>query len=139
MRVKLQFESLKETTPGEYATRFLFGGVVTVLASLIATRYGPVVGGLFLAFPGILPAGINLVEKHKTEREAQEGKEGKRSARGEASVEATGASAGALGLVCFALVLWKGLATHSFLPVLGCAVLAWAVVSGVCWIVRERL
>jgi hypothetical protein len=64
MKLKLTFDSLRETKPHEYVSRFIFGGAVTVAAGLISEHYGPVVGGLFLAFPGIFPAGISLVEKH---------------------------------------------------------------------------
>jgi len=46
-------------------SRFVFGGMVTALAGLVADHYGPILGGLFLAFPGIFPAGVSLVEKHK--------------------------------------------------------------------------
>jgi hypothetical protein len=60
MRLKLRFQSFKQTKPQEYVSRFVFGGTVTVLAGLIADRFGPVVGGLFLAFPGIFPAWCEL-------------------------------------------------------------------------------
>lgn len=118
---------------------FVFGGVVTALAGLVADHFGPVVGGIFLAFPGIYPAGVSLVEKHKTMREEKEGKTGVRSARGQASVETTGASEGALGLLGFAAVLWQGLPEHGSLPMLLCAGLAWLVISGAGWWVRERM
>ena len=140
MRLHLQFESLRETTPREYAKRFLFGGVVTLTATLIADHYGPVIGGLFLAFPGIFPGGISLVEKHKIERETDAGKQGIRSARGEAAVEATGASIGALGLAAFALTLWKGLASgHALIPFLICAGAAWTATSWAGWWFREKM
>jgi Protein of unknown function (DUF3147) len=138
VRLKVQAKSLRETTATEYATRFVFGGLVTVAATLIANRWGPVIGGIFLAFPGIFPAGISLVEKHKTKREAREGKIGVLSARGEASVEAAGASAGAVGLVAFALVVWKSTTSHALVVMLGCAALAWAVVSWAAWMAREK-
>jgi len=140
MRLHLQFESLRETTPREYAKRFLFGGVVTLTATLIADHYGPVIGGLFLAFPGIFPGGISLVEKHKIERETEQGKQGIKSARGEAAVEATGASIGAIGLAAFALTLWKGLASgHALIPVLICAGTAWTATSWAGWWLREKM
>lgn len=139
MRVRLYFQSLKATTPAEYATRFLYGGTVTLLASLVDRKWGPVVGGLFLAFPGIFPPSASLVEKHKIQREAAQGKRGILSARGEASVEATGASMGALGLAAFAGVLWWRLPQHGAAGSLALALLAWLVVSGLCWRVRERL
>ena len=139
MRLKLRFDSLKETKPREYISRFVFGGVVTVVAGFVADHYGPVLGGLFLAFPGIFPAGVSLVEKHKIMREKAEGKLGIRSARGLASVEATVASAGTLGLVGFAVVLWQGLPDHKFLLVLLTAGVAWIAVSGLFWWTRERM
>jgi hypothetical protein len=139
MRVKLKFESLKATKPKEYVSRFVFGGVVTVLAGFVADHYGPILGGLFLAFPGIFPAGVSLVEKHKTLREKAEGKRGTRSARGQASVEAAGASVGTLGLMGFAVVLWRGLPGHNFLPVLLMAAGTWIVVSWLFWWTRERI
>ena len=139
MRIRLKFDSLKETNPMEYVSRFAFGGLVTVLAGLVADHYGPVLGGLFLAFPGIFPAGVSLVEKHKTLRERAEGKLGVWSARGQASVEATGASVGTLGLMGFAVVLWQGLPTHNFLLMLFTATGTWIAVSSLCWWMRERM
>ena len=57
--IKMDFASLKETKPHEYALRFLFGGICTVLAVVIAKRYGPGFGGLFLAFlPSFQPAPV---------------------------------------------------------------------------------
>jgi hypothetical protein len=112
---------------------------VAVIAGMIADRYGPVIGGLFLAFPGIFPASISLVEKHKRLREEKEGKVGTRSARGEASVEAAGASIGALGLAAFAITLWLRLSSHGLASTLLAAVSAWAVISAVVWWGRERI
>ncbi|QMV19196.1 DUF3147 family protein [Granulicella sp. 5B5] len=137
--MRLRFDSLRETTLAEYARHFVAGGLVTVAASLIARRYGAVIGGMFMAFPGIFPPSISLVEKHKREREAAQGFEGVRAARAEASVEAAGASAGAAGLGAFGLVLWKGLGTHPLTPVLVVALMAWLVVSCTMWWLRERL
>jgi hypothetical protein len=139
MRTTLTFKSLKDTTPKEYISRFVFGGLVTVFAGMIADRYGPVIGGLFLAFPGIFPASISLVEKHKRLREEKEGKIGIRPAGGEASVEAAGASIGALGLVAFAISLWLRLPSHGLASTLLIASVAWALLSLTVWWVRERL
>jgi hypothetical protein len=138
VRFKVQTASLRETTAMGYAQRFLFGGLVTVVATLIAEKWGPVIGGMFLAFPGIFPAGVSLVEKHKIDREAAAGKTGVASARGQASVEAAGASAGAWGLAAFALVVWKESALHSLPMTLGCAMLAWVMVSAIVWSVRDK-
>jgi hypothetical protein len=139
MRLRLEFDSLRETTARDYVTRFLFGGTVTVLASLIAEHYGPVIGGLFLAFPGIFPGGIMLTEEHKIERERAAGYQGTWSARGEAAVEATGASCGALGLAAFAAVLCKGIGSHGLVPTLVCAGAAWTLASWAAWWLREKM
>jgi hypothetical protein len=82
---------------------------------------------------------VSLVEKHKTEREASAGKLGTSSARGEAGVEAAGGSIGAVGLVGFAMVLWRGLPTHNFSLVLFIAAGAWIVIAGLFWWARERI
>ena len=139
LRVKLQLSSLRETTAAEYAKRFVFGGLVTLSATLVADKWGPVIGGLFLAFPGIFPASVSLVEKHKIAREAAVAKQGELAARGEASVEAAGASAGGFGLLAFALVVWKEAGRHSLVLVLMLAALGWLVASWVAWLVWEKL
>jgi hypothetical protein len=139
MRLKLRFDSLKQTKSTEYISRFVFGGLVTILAGFVADHFGPIIGGLFLAFPGIFPAGVSLVEKHKTQRETAEGKLGTRSARGQASVEAAGASVGTIGLMGFAMVLWKGLPTHNFLAMMLMAGATWIAMSWLFWWARERL
>jgi Protein of unknown function (DUF3147) len=61
MTPELDPAGLKKAKPWEYVVRFFFGGLVTALAGLVAKVWGPVVGGLFLAFPAILPASLTLV------------------------------------------------------------------------------
>ena len=139
MLIGINVAKLREGTPKEYLTRFLFGGIVTVLATLIARRYGPVLGGLFLAFPGIFAPGLSMTETHAIERKAKAGANGTLFARAEASVEAAGASAGALGLAAFAVVLWKGLPTHSLALILPLAGAAWLLVSVLLWWLRKRI
>jgi Protein of unknown function (DUF3147) len=65
MIVQLNPSALRETHWYEYLIRFALGGAVTVVAGLIAARFGPVVGGLFLAFPAIFPASATLIEKER--------------------------------------------------------------------------
>jgi len=50
MRVSLDWSALRKTKRYEYAVRFFFGGIITVLAGLIAKAYGPTVGGYFWHF-----------------------------------------------------------------------------------------
>ena len=70
MRIRINLASLKQIRWHEYLTRFLLGGIITVATGLIAKHFGPVIGGLFLAFPAIFPAGATLIEKHEREKEA---------------------------------------------------------------------
>ena len=56
MRVTVNLSGLHETNWKDYIIRFVFGGAITVITGLIARKFGPVIGGLFLAFPAIFPA-----------------------------------------------------------------------------------
>jgi hypothetical protein len=62
MKISLDLSALGKTKWYEYALRFAFGGSITVAAGLVAKKWGPGVGGLFLAFPAIFPASATLVE-----------------------------------------------------------------------------
>ena len=138
MMIRFDFSALKTVKPSEYATRFVFGGVVTVLAGLVAKYYGPVIGGLFLAVPAIFPATVTLIEKHEKQKKQRAGYEGTSRGRSAASIEAAGTSLGAIGLIAFGLVLWRFLPTHSallILPVAGCC---WLAVATLLWVLRKR-
>ncbi len=139
MLIGINVAKLREGKPSEYVTRFLFGGIVTVLAALIASHYDPILGGLFLAFPGIFAPGLSMTETHAIERKASRGANGILFARAEASVEAAGASAGALGLAAFGYTLWKLLPTHHLPLALPLAAAAWLVISVLCWWLRKRI
>jgi hypothetical protein len=54
--------ALRQTRWHEYLVRFVLGGAMTVVAGVIAARFGPVIGGLFLAFPAIFPASATLID-----------------------------------------------------------------------------
>ena len=73
MIIKAKLSRLGQTKWWEWLVRFAFGGVVTAIAGVIAKEFGPVVGGLFLAFPGIFPAGVTLVERHEKEKKTEAG------------------------------------------------------------------
>ena len=113
----------------EHLVRFGFGGACTVVAWLIARRFGPVVGGLFLALPAIFPAGASLIAKREEEKKRQIGSDGR--ARGEiaAGVDAEGASLGALGLAGFGGVVWKWLPQGSAVVVVGVACAVWILIA----------
>jgi len=129
--------ALKGIKPHEFALRFFFGGFCTVAAGIISKRFGPEIGGLFLAFPAIFPAGASLIEKHEKQHKQRIGRDGSDRGRMAASIDAAGASLGALGLAAFAVVVWQMLPRQSFWLSIGCASLAWITVSICGWLVRK--
>jgi hypothetical protein len=56
MQIKVDLSVLGQTKWYEYAVRFLFGGLITAVAGIIVQKFGPGIGGIFLAFPAIFPA-----------------------------------------------------------------------------------
>ncbi|HXM11379.1 MAG: DUF3147 family protein [Candidatus Sulfotelmatobacter sp.] len=107
MRIRVDLSALRQTKWHDYAVRFLFGGFITALAGIIAKKFGPGIGGLFLAFPAIFPASATLIEKHEKEKKKSLGLDGSARGRSAAGVDAAGSSMGSLGLFVFALVVWQ--------------------------------
>ena len=139
MKVQIDPGALRDSKWYEYVLRFAFGGTITALAGLIAKRYGPEVGGLFLAFPAILPATATLLEDEQKQKKKHEGMNGAIRGRMAAGVDAYGASMGAIGLALFAVLVWRRLPYGSLAVVLGEATLAWLAVSVFVWVIRETL
>ncbi len=138
MIVKFHTSALAETKWWEYGLRFLLGGLVTVAAGLIARKYGAVVGGLFLAFPAVFPAGATLIEKHERQRKAEKGLEGTCRARQAAGADAFGAAMGSLGMMAFAGVTWQLLPSYSPALVIAGAVVVWVLVALAIWLAWKR-
>jgi hypothetical protein len=138
MLVKFESSSVRETKWSEYATRFIFGGLVTLLAGLIADRYGPRIGGLFLAFPAIFPASASLIQKRQRQKKENAGLDGTQRGRLAAGIDAAGAAVGCLGLIAFATTAWKFLPCYPLWLVLTVATLAWAALSIAAWFARKR-
>lgn len=107
MNVRTDFSSFRLARWYEYAIRFAAGGAATVIAGLLVEKFGPVFGGLFLAFPAILPCSVSLIESHETKRKHQAGLLGTVRGREAAGVDSAGASMGSLGMAAFAVVVWK--------------------------------
>ena len=139
MRVKINAAALKQSTWQQYAIRFLFGGVVTVATGLIARKFGPGVGGLFLAFPAIFPATATLIAAHEKEEKRRAGLNGAFRGRDAAAIEARGTALGTIGLLAFAVVVWRVLPHHHAPAVLLAAAAAWFAASVLFWRLREIL
>jgi uncharacterized membrane protein (GlpM family) len=138
MIVNVSSEALRETKWHEYALRFLFGGLVTVIAGLIAKEFGPQIGGLFLAFPAIFPASATLIEKHEKQKKQQNGLNGTNRSREAAGVDAAGAAMGSIGLLIFAVIIWRFLPHASAWLVLVGATLSWLVSAVAIWLLRKK-
>ncbi len=140
MLVHAKPRRLRQTAWWEYLVRFAFGGVVTVITGLIASAFGPAIGGLFLAFPGIFPSSVTLVERHEAQKKRRQGLTGVRRGREVAGVVAAGAALGSIGLLAFAAFAWRAFpSTLSSGATLGIAALAWFAVSLAAWAIRRRL
>jgi hypothetical protein len=134
--LRVKFSALRESRWYEFVIRFVLGGVATVAAGIIAKIYGPLVGGLFLAFPAIFPASATLIEKHERKRKERLGLRGLRRGREAAALEACGTAIGSFGLMAFGgvitllttLPIWLGF-------VLATAV--WAAVAALIWSTRR--
>jgi Protein of unknown function (DUF3147) len=139
MRIQLSLSPIFKTRWYEYATRFLLGGLITVSAGLIAEKWGPGVGGLFLAFPAIFPASATLIEKHEKQAKQAKGLVGADRAKNAAAVDAAGASIGSIGLLVFAL-LGSAFLTQGSVPlILLLATVAWFLVSAFLWRLRKAI
>jgi len=124
--VTVSLDRLRQTKPRDFIVRFVFGGLVTVAAGLIATRFGPVVGGLFLAFPAILPASLTLLAEHARNTTP-------------AGADAYGSMFGSTGLLMFAGTIWAlGTAAPAWLA-LWLATVVWIVGACGTWAVAERI
>ena len=139
MNITVNLTGLAETKPHEYVLRFVFGGLVTALVGIITTKFGPVIGGLFLAFPSIFPATVTLVERHEARKKEQHGMIGARLARCAAAADAAGAAIGSFGLSIFGLIVWLYAVDHNAWLVLGAATAAWFLFATTLWFVRRRL
>jgi hypothetical protein len=138
MTIKIEASRLEQTKWHEYALRFVPGGIITVIAGLIARKWGPGIGGLFLAFPAIFPASATLIEKHERQKKEKKGLHGEERGTDAAAIDALGAAMGSVGLVAFAGICGWLIPKYPVPLALGGATVAWLLVSLSIWIVRQR-
>jgi hypothetical protein len=111
---RLNLQGLGEKKPRDYIVRFAFGASISIVGALISLKY-LLFGGMFLAFPAILPASLTLVERD--------------AGRMEAAIDAEGAIIGACGLVAFALVAAFGIKPLGAATALVLAAAAWLLTA----------
>jgi len=138
MIVKVDRSAFKQTTWHQYVLRFAMGGFITVAAGVIANARGPVVGGLFLAFPAIFPATATLIARHEQQRKTRHGLNGVQRGISAAAVDAAGTALGSIGLAAFASVNWWLLASRPAAVALTVATAAWFVVAAAVWLLWKR-
>jgi nicotinamide-nucleotide amidase len=122
--IRVEPEKLFSINAKEYLIRFGFGFLISVVAAVIGQTAGPKVGGLFLAFPAILPATLTLVQRN--------------DGIGQALSDIRGATLGAIGMVAFAVIMVVAVRAT---PVVGliAALLGWVVVSGLAYLLMRGL
>jgi uncharacterized protein DUF3147 len=116
---------LRDVRFSEYLTRFALGAAVSVVAALIAKVVGARFGGMFLAFPAILPASLTLLEEREGTRRAGR--------------DAVGAVLGGVALIVFAGI---GEATFGRLPAvlaLGLSLTGWLAAAFFLYLVLAAL
>ncbi len=139
MKIEINITAIGRSKWYEYVVRFAFGGAVTALAGIIAKRYGPGLGGLFLAFPAIFPATATLLEKHEKQKKERAGRAGTLRAREIAGADAAGAALGSIGLIVFAAIVWKWLQVEPLALVLSIATLVWLLTAVMMWVARKTV
>jgi hypothetical protein len=115
---------LSKIRPKDLVVRFGFGAAISLVAGLISLAFGATTGGMFLAFPAILPASLTLIEK----------KEGT-----EAAIHnLDGTILGAAALGAFALVAGVGLRSTSAVLALPGALATWLGASLIAYVVVRK-
>ncbi|MGA9393099.1 MAG: DUF3147 family protein [Candidatus Sulfotelmatobacter sp.] len=139
MKIKVDTEGIQNSKSYEFVIRFVFGGAVTAFAGLVANRFGPEIGGLFLAFPAIVPATATLIKKREQQKKERAGYAGAERGRAAAAVDIAGAAMGGFGLIAFSLIVWLNLQSRPTTLVLSGATVVWFLVAVSIWHIHEIL
>jgi hypothetical protein len=113
--VHIDLARVRATRRRDLMIRFVFGFAVSVIAGGVTIAIGDRAGGLFLAFPAILPASLTLIAEKEGDSQA--------------TVDAGGALVGACALIAFAVVSWQALGRVPLVPAELAASAAWPAVS----------
>ena len=137
MVVRVKLSAFKQGHWYEYLVRFALGGLVTVVAGIVADIWGPGAGGLFLAFPAIFCASATLIEKHEREQKEKKGLKGIDRGKNAAALDAAGAVLGSAALAAFGAVTWL-LAADTITGSLALALVVWLGVAVLLWRLRRQ-
>ena len=138
-KIEVVLSGVRQTTWRQYTVRFVLGGAITALVGIIGAKLGPGIGGLFLAFPAIFPASATLVEQHELEKKRRAGINDVMRSRQVAGVDAAGAAMGSVGLLAFALTVYRMLMSRPAWEALSAALVVWVVVSILIWRIYKAI
>ncbi|WP_157518066.1 DUF3147 family protein [Herbidospora mongoliensis] len=124
--LRLHPSRLRSISVRGLALRFAFGATISVIAGLVGNHWGPVAGGVFLAFPALLAATLTLIDK-KDQRSRP------------AAHDAKSVALGAAGMIGIAGCVWGLAVTLPAWLVLLIAIAAWAVLADVLYLIFGRL
>ena len=139
MIVHVSTSTLQRMKWHQYAVRFVFGGTITAVAGIIAQKFGPALGGLFLAFPAIFPAAATLAQSHEEEKKKEKGLSGKQRGILVAGDQAFGSALGSIALAVFGAIFWLAVPRMSLLLLFPLAIVAWLTFSMTLWFVHKRI
>lgn len=136
--IGIKKSALQQTSWQQCLLRFGIGGFIKVAAGIIAKFYGPVFGGLFLAFPAIFPATLTLVAKHERDNMQKHGLHGSRRGIEAAAVDAAGTALGSTGLAAFAAANWWLLSARQVPLAFIASTAAWFCAAFVAWTLWKK-
>ena len=139
MKIKFNAGAVLQIKWYEYVARFVIGGGITVVAGIIADRFGPVIGGLFLAFPAIFPASATLIEKHERQKKERAGFDPGNRGRLAVALDTAGATLGGVAMAVFAVLVWLLLPHHETRSVLVLGILVWLTTAVMIWRIADAL
>jgi len=125
VRPRLELRRAREVPFQHLAVRFALGAAISVAAALIGTVAGTRFGGMFLAFPAILPASLTLIEHEEGVRRADR--------------SAVGAVLGGTALLVFAGAAEAALGHLAAGAALAVATVAWAGAACLLYIILAYL
>jgi len=121
----VELGALRHVPRRDLTIRFAFGAAISAAASIIGLAAGARVGGIFLAFPAILPATLTLLEKENSKRSAEN--------------DAVGSVLGAAALAVFGLIAWL-LVRRSGAPIgLAAAAFGWLAAAVVLYLALREV
>lgn len=139
MIVKFDSAGIRNSKFYEHLIRFVLGGLISVIVGFIGEKWGPVVAGLFMAFPAIFPAAATMIQTRQEEKKRKAGYDGRQRGISAAGADAVGAGLGSAGLAVFAWICWRLLGEHSAGMVLAVAVVAWMGCAVSIWFLWKRV